>query len=137
MQPLGLTRTRGGTDPAGTALAPMLEGDVAWTAAPCRRGRKAWRDRRSQAGGRMPEISRFLGILIVMYYRDHAAAHFHAKYGPHEITVRLADGVVEGRFPRRALGHVMEWYALHREGLFENWELARSRKPLRRIPPLE
>jgi hypothetical protein len=85
----------------------------------------------------MPEISRFLGILIVMYYNDHDAPHFHAKYGTHEITVRLVDGIVEGRFSRRALGHVMEWYALHREELFENWGLARSRKPLTRIPPLE
>jgi hypothetical protein len=85
----------------------------------------------------MPEISRFLGILIVMYYRDHGAAHFHAKYGTHEITVRLADGIVEGRFPRRALSHVMEWYALRRDGLSENWDLARSRKPLKRISPLE
>jgi hypothetical protein len=85
----------------------------------------------------MPVISRFLGILIVMYYRDHDAAHFHARYGTHEITVRLTDGIVEGRFPRRALNHIMEWYALHREELSENWELARSRKPLKRIPPLE
>jgi hypothetical protein len=85
----------------------------------------------------MPEISRFLGIVIVMYYSDHDAAHFHAKYGTHEITVRLADGMVEGRFPRRALQHVMEWYALHGEELSENWALARSREPLKRIPPLE
>ena len=73
----------------------------------------------------------------VMYYRDHDAAHFHAKYGAHEITVRLADGIVEGRFPRRALNHVMESHALHREELSENWELARSRNPLKPIPPLE
>lgn len=85
----------------------------------------------------MPEVSRFLGILIVMYYRDHNAAHFHAKYGTYEITVRLADGIVEGRFPRRALHHVLEWYALHQEELSEDWELARRRKPLKRIPPLE
>ena len=41
----------------------------------------------------MPEISRFLGIVIAMYYNDHAPPHFHAKYGAFEITVRIADGV--------------------------------------------
>ena len=85
----------------------------------------------------MPEISRFLGIVIAMYYNDHAPPHFHAKYGDHEITVRIADGVVDGRFPRRALNLVLEWYNLHRAELIEDWELARERKPLRRIDPLE
>lgn len=85
----------------------------------------------------MPEISRFLGIVIVMYYNDHAPAHFHAKYADYEITVHIDDGVVEGRFPRRALNHVLEWYNLHRNELRENWELARQRNPLRPIPPLE
>jgi hypothetical protein len=57
----------------------------------------------------MPEISRFLGIVIRMFYRDHAPAHFHAEYGDYEITVAIETGVVEGRFPRRALKAVLEW----------------------------
>ena len=85
----------------------------------------------------MPEVSRFLGIVIAMFYSEHAPPHFHARYGEHEVTVRIDNGVVEGRFPRRARALVLEWYALHREELRENWELARSRKPLRRIEPLE
>jgi Domain of unknown function (DUF4160) len=85
----------------------------------------------------LPEISRFLGIVIAMYYRDHRPPHFHAKYGGYEIIVSLEDGVVEGRFPRRALQHVLEWYALHRQALMENWELAEQRKSLKPIPPLE
>jgi hypothetical protein len=56
----------------------------------------------------MPEISRFLGIVIAMFYRDHAPAHFHAMYGDYEITVTIETGVVTGRFPRRALRHVLE-----------------------------
>ena len=60
----------------------------------------------------MPEISRFLGIVIAMYYNDHAPPHFHAKYGAFEITVRIADGFVEGQFPQRALNLVLEWYSL-------------------------
>ena len=85
----------------------------------------------------MPELSRFLGIVIVMYYNDHAPPHFHARYGTFEITVRIADGVVEGRFPTRALSHVLEWYNLHRPELSAAWSLARERRPLGRIDPLE
>ena len=85
----------------------------------------------------MPEISRFLGIAIRMYYRDHAPPHFHAEYGDYEITVEIGSGVVEGRFPRRALSAVLDWYNLHRAELAENWELARQKQPLNRIDPLE
>jgi len=85
----------------------------------------------------MPEISRFLGIVIAMYYNDHAPPHFHAIYGEHEIKVFIDDGDIQGEFPRRALGHVLEWYNLHKSELLENWELARERKPLSRVDPLE
>jgi Domain of unknown function (DUF4160) len=85
----------------------------------------------------LPEISRLLGIVIAMYYRDHQPPHFHDKYSSYEIVVSIADGVVEGRFPRRALQLVLEWYTTHRQALMENWELAEQRKPLKPIPPLE
>ncbi len=85
----------------------------------------------------MPEISRFLGIVIAMFYSDHAPPHFHARYGEHEVTVRIDDGAVDGRFPRRALSLLLEWYALHREELRDNWERARTRQPLQKIEPLE
>lgn len=85
----------------------------------------------------MPEISRFLGIVIAMYYNDHAPAHFHARYGAFEVTVCIADGVVEGRFPRRALSLLLEWYSLHQAEPLEDWNLARERRPLRSIDPLE
>jgi len=56
----------------------------------------------------MPEVSRFLGIVIAMYDKDHDPPHFHARCGAFEITVRIADGLVEGRFRRRSLGHGLE-----------------------------
>jgi len=77
------------------------------------------------------------GIVIAMYYSDHTPPHFHARYAGQEITVRISDGLVSGTFPPRPLGLVLEWYIRHREELAENWELARQRKPLRRIDPLE
>ena len=85
----------------------------------------------------MPEISRFLGIVIRMFYRDHAPPHFHAEYGEREITVEIQSGAVNGKFPRRALGAVLEWNELHRDELMADWELAREEQALNRIEPLE
>ena len=85
----------------------------------------------------MPEISRFFGIIIAIYYDDHMPPHFHAKYGEYEGTVRIADGVVEGRLPGRAKGLVIEWMDLHRDELSDNWERAVNHQPLRIIAPLE
>jgi hypothetical protein len=85
----------------------------------------------------MPEISRFLGIIITMFYRDHAPPNFHAIYGEYEITVEIESGVIDGRFPKRALKLVFEWLELHRDELLENWRLAEDRRPLNKIEPLE
>ena len=85
----------------------------------------------------MPEISRFLGIVIMMFYRDHSPPHFHATYGDHDMVVSIGAGVATGKFPRRAQRLVMEWYDLHKGELAENWDLARQRKPLKSIAPLE
>jgi hypothetical protein len=85
----------------------------------------------------MPEISRFLGIVITMFYRDHGPPHFHASYGEYDIQVSISDGTVTGRFPGRALRLVLEWHALHKDELVEDWELARRRRPLKNIAPLE
>ena len=85
----------------------------------------------------MPELSRFFGIVIYMYHRDHVPAHFHAEYAEYEITVDVETGAVTGDFPRRALRLVLEWYSLHRNELAADWELAQSRQPLKPIDPLE
>ena len=85
----------------------------------------------------MPEISRFLGIVVYMLYDDHPAPHFHAEYGEFKILVEIDSGVVEGRFPRRALKALTEWYELHREELAANWRLAEQHQPLNPIAPLE
>ena len=85
----------------------------------------------------MPVISRFLGITIAMYWRDHAPPHFHAKYAEYEITVNILTGMVEGEFPKRALRHVTEWHALHRNELIVNWERCQKNEALKLIEPLE
>lgn len=85
----------------------------------------------------MPIISKFLGIVIAMFWDDHSPPHFHARYGEFEITVNIFDGVVEGKFPKRALRLVLEWYELHKEELREDWELCRKGENPKPIKPLE
>ena len=85
----------------------------------------------------MPEISRFLGIVIGMFYRGHGVPHFHAVYGEHEISVEIETATIHGNFPPRALKLVLEWTNLHKPELLENWQLARLGQPLKRIAPLE
>jgi hypothetical protein len=85
----------------------------------------------------MPEISRFLGIVIRMYYADHRHPHFHAVYGDYEIIVEIQSGIVRGCFPPRALRAVMEWTQLHKDELLDNWHRCRSKDVLRKIAPLE
>jgi Domain of unknown function (DUF4160) len=85
----------------------------------------------------MPEISRFLGIVIGIFYSEHGVAHFHAVYGEHEISVEIESGIIHGEFPARALRLVLEWANLHRQELIENWQLAKQGQPLKRIAPLE
>lgn len=85
----------------------------------------------------MPEISRFLGIVIYMYYREHYPAHFHAEYGDYTITLEIESGVVAGKFPGRALAAVLDWYMLHKDELIQNWKLLINKKPLNKIEPLE
>jgi Domain of unknown function (DUF4160) len=86
----------------------------------------------------MPEISRFFGIVIGMFYNDHPPPHFHARYGGSRVLVEIETlGVMRGELPPRVLGMVTEWAALHREELRANWRRAQSQRPLEPIAPLE
>ena len=86
----------------------------------------------------MPEISRFFGISIRMYYDDHNPPHFHALYGGVEAEVGISPvSLLRGRFPRRALGMIMEWAAAHQQELYENWELLHTDQIPRKIAPLD
>ncbi len=85
----------------------------------------------------MPELSRFLGIIIFMNWGDRPLPHFHARYGDFEITVEIQTGVVRGTFPKRALRAVLDWLDMHQVELMDDWQLAQARKPLKPIEPLE
>ena len=86
----------------------------------------------------MPEICRFLGIVIRMYYDDHPPPHFHARYGGHEAMIDIATGaIIEGELPRRALSHVREWRELHDTELKACWDRAEAQQEPGKIEPLE
>jgi len=86
----------------------------------------------------MPEISRFFGIIIAMYYEDHAPPHFHVRYGKQKAIVGIETlSVLRGSLTPRVLGLVTEWAALHQSELRKDWELARRNAPLLPIRPLE
>ena len=86
----------------------------------------------------MPEISRFFGIVIAMYYNDHQPPHFHALYAEHEARISIDSlELLRGSLPRRAMALVLEWAALHRDELRADWDLSRSGARPRPIAPLE
>jgi hypothetical protein len=86
----------------------------------------------------MPTISQFFGIVIQMFWREHAPPHFHALYAEHEalIDIRTLE-VIGGRLPKRALGLTIEWAVEHREELMEDWRLCQLKQLPKRIAPLE
>jgi hypothetical protein len=86
----------------------------------------------------MPEISRFFGIVIAIYYKEHGIPHFHAKYGGQTGIFSIPElTLIEGLLPKRAIALVLEWAFEHRDELMENWQLAMAKKPLQDILPLE
>lgn len=86
----------------------------------------------------MPEVSRFYGIVIRFYYRDHPPTHFHAMYGEHEALIEIETGTVyQGSLPGTALALVNEWRTIHLQELRDDWNRAREERPLLPIAPLE
>ena len=86
----------------------------------------------------MPEISRFFGIIITMYYNDHPPPHFHVRYGGLKAIIAIPSlSLLQGTLSPRVFGMAMEWAALHQTELSENWDLARQQAPLKKIAPLE
>ncbi len=85
----------------------------------------------------MPEICRFLGIVISMYYKEHAPPHFHAKYGEYRGVFSINDlRIIEGELPKRIVSLILEWAFEHREELLENWKLVEKKEDLKKISPL-
>ena len=85
----------------------------------------------------MPEISRFYGIVIRMFYEDHLPPHFHAEYGEFEALIDISRQMLfAGSLPPRALGMVIEWTTIHHDELISIWDDVQNYKPPCKIAPL-
>lgn len=85
----------------------------------------------------MPEISRFLGIVIKMFHDDHAPPHFHAYYCEYEASFSIDSlTLMEGKLPPRIKGLVIEWASAHQDALRANWKSLRKNQTYKKIEPL-
>jgi len=86
----------------------------------------------------MPTICMFYGILIRMYWNDHAPPHFHVEYGEYRAQYLIETlALSRGQLPRRAHALVLEWAAMHRNELMEDWELCELKQQPKMISPLD
>ena len=86
----------------------------------------------------MPEIRRFLGIIIAMYYKEHNPPHFHVRYNEYKACISINElSILEGKLPPKVLGLVVEWASIYQKELLHDWDLAKQFEELKKIPPLE
>jgi hypothetical protein len=85
----------------------------------------------------MPEISRFLGIVIYMYFNEHNPPHFHAEYNEYKAAINIATlGLMEGKLPAKVMSLVVEWAQEHQDELFDNWKNIKETGQYNKIKPL-
>jgi hypothetical protein len=86
----------------------------------------------------VPTISIFYGIVIQMFWGDHAPPHFHALYAEYEVLINIKTfEVIKGNMPRRALALILEWASEHRTELLEDWSLCKQNQTPKKISPLK
>lgn len=85
----------------------------------------------------MPEICRFLGIVIYMYFNEHNPPHFHAEYNEYKASIAIENlGLIEGNLPSKVMSLVVEWAQEHQQDLLENWNTIKETGSYRKIEPL-
>ena len=86
----------------------------------------------------MPEISRFYGIRITIYFDDHLPEHFHAEYGEYEAVFSIKTGeIINGKLPRIAKKLVTKWYKIQKKNIFKVWKQIQNDEIFEKIPPLD
>jgi hypothetical protein len=86
----------------------------------------------------MPIISRFFGIIIRMFFNEHAPPHFHAEYGEYRATIDIHSlTIMDKKLPRRAAELVLDWAELHQCELLRDWELCQQHQQPQEIAPLK
>ena len=85
----------------------------------------------------MPEISRFLGIVIYMYFNEHNPPHFHAEYNEYKAAIEIESlGLMKGKLPPKVMSLVVEWAQNHQEELMKNWNTIQNTGKYHKIEPL-
>ena len=85
----------------------------------------------------LPEICRFYGIIISLYWRDHNPPHIHFTYREYECSISVLDRLVDGKAPAKVIAKVNEWMDLHEEEILALWEKAQNGEKLNKIEPLK
>lgn len=86
----------------------------------------------------MPEISRFFGMVILMYWDEHNPPHFHVRYGDDRAVINIKSlELMEGSLSRRALNMILDWAELHQQQLLEDWDLCQQSLLPNKIEPLK
>jgi hypothetical protein len=119
---------------AGLDVRPIGGAWLRWSSHPL--APVTWSHLRYSVCG-VPRLSEFYGIVIYMYWKDHAPPHFHAIYAGQEAQIRIDDGsILAGTLPTTAARLVREWAELRRPELAANWERAQQPNTLEPIDPL-
>ncbi len=85
----------------------------------------------------MPEISRFFGIIIRMFYDEHNPPHFHAEYSGKKAVFDFDGNVIKGNLgSKTATKLVRDWVDMHGPELVIDWKLARENQEIKKIEPL-
>lgn len=88
----------------------------------------------------MPELSRFMGMIIKMIFMDndkHHKPHVHVKYGDYEASVAIDGELLAGELPVKQLKIVTAWLAIHEDELYVAWNKAVRGLHFDKIEPLK
>ena len=88
----------------------------------------------------MPVISRFFGIIVMMFYLDrnrHNRPHIHARFQEDEVVIGIPQGdILEGKLPPTKMKLLLAWVEIHKAELMEDWKRASKGNPVSKIEPL-
>ncbi|MDY0133170.1 MAG: DUF4160 domain-containing protein [Desulforegulaceae bacterium] len=86
----------------------------------------------------MPEICRFFGIIIRMFYDEHNPPHFHAEYQGNKAVFDFQGNILKGNLnSRTATKLVREWVDINIFELEKAWDAVRNYEKINKIAPLD
>ena len=85
----------------------------------------------------MPEICRFYGIIIYLYWMDHNPPNIHVVYGDYECSISIIERIVDGKIPAKVVSKVNQWMDIHQDEIMKLWEKASKGEKIEKIEPLK